>query len=117
MYYNTRKQRACQVGPQQDDTENNESMEVQDMENEVIEERPPQRESKNPRNNDEQVCDEKLETKAIKELIRDMLIEIVFIYPTIICHLYRLINEKSSEFSNPFAIAHFIIFTFGKFML
>ena len=84
------------------------------MENQVIEERPSQAETENTRKNDEQECDKKLETNIIKELMLDMLKEILT-YLTVICILYGLINEKSWEFDSPLGITHFIIFLLSLF--
>ena len=115
-YYNTMQQRKCQVGPQPDNTTNNETippaMELQDVENQVLERRPSQAEPENTRENDKQVLNEKLETDIIKELILDILKE-MFIYPAVICNLYGLINEKSWEFDNPLARIHFLIFLYS----
>ena len=115
-YYNAMQQRKCQVGPQPDNTTNNETippaMELQDVENQVLERRPSQAEPENTRENDKQVLNEKLETDIIKELILDILKE-MFIYPAVICNLYGLINEKSWEFDNSLARFHFLIFLYS----
>ena len=110
-YRKTKRQRICRVGPMQQESNRTigQVIKLQDMENEVIKGRPSQAEPENTRKNNEKMCDEKLETNTIKELTLDMLKEI-FIYPTVICHLYELINEKSWEFDNSLAKTHFIIF-------
>ena len=96
------KQKTCEVAPMQEESNSTvvqPVMKLQDIENQIIKEKPSQAEPENT----------KLETNIIKELILDMLKEILT-YPTVICTLYGLINEKSWEFDNHHAITHFIIF-------
>ena len=109
-YCKEMQQRKCKVRPMHQEHNRTITMiQVQPIQRQVIKERLSQEEPKNTRKNDKH---EKLEENIIKELILDVSKEIFFIYPTIICHLYGFINEKSWEFDNSLAIAHFIIFLF-----
>ena len=49
-----------------------------------------------------------LKTKPFMDLLLEVLVQIV-IYPIIICRLYSLINEKSLQFDDAFAVFNFIV--------
>ena len=59
------------------------------------------------------MLNEALKMKPFKDLALELVVQ-VFIYPTIICSLYSLINEKSWQFDNTtLAVLNFFVFIYS----
>ena len=103
-YYKNVKQRTCQVAPQ-DNVENETSteMNVEDIESE---------ESLEERSLNKELLEEALKTDHMKKLAIKLVQE-SFIYPSIICSLLRLTNEKSWQFDDGFASLDVVVFLYS----
>ena len=103
-YYKNVKKRACQVAPQ-DNAENETSteMNVEDIES---------GESLEERSLNKELLEEALKTDHMKKLAIKLVQE-SFIYPSIICSLLRLTNEKSWQFDDGFAALDTVVFLYS----
>ena len=99
-HYKNVKQRVCQVVPQ-----GNTEMHVEDIESESLEERSLNKE----------LLEEALQTGPMKKLAIKLVQE-SFIYPSIICSLFRLTNEKSWQFDDGFAALDTVVFLYSLAM-
>ena len=72
-----------------------------------------QNQSLERRSSDKKMLNEALKMKPFKDLALELVVQ-VFIYPTIICSLYSLINEKSWQFDNTtLAVLNFFVFIYS----
>ena len=87
----------------ENDTQNQSLENIEDAQNQSLERR----------SSDKKMLNEALKMKPFKDLALELVVQ-VFIYPTIICSLHSLINEKSWQFDNTAVAAlNFIVFLYS----